>query len=85
MIKKIYTQNGNYSIGEAYGQLRNVDKNVLDKASLVSISRFDSDAVYMTNATTTIALTKKAVMLRVNAADLIKETQNISNKITLKK
>jgi hypothetical protein len=82
---KIYMRNGNYSIGEAYGQLRNVDKNVLNKASFVSISRFNSEVAHVTNVKATIAPTKKAVMLRVNAADLIKGTQNITNKIILTK
>ena len=82
---KVYTRNGNYSIGDAYSQLRNVDKNVVNKANVVSISRFSSEVTNITNTHATIAPTKKAVMLKVNAADLIKGTQNISNKITLTK
>ncbi len=79
----IYTRNGTYVIGDAYGQLTSLEKSILSKASIVSICRFNSEVISSANPKATIAPSKKAVLLRVNAAAFVKGTETISNKITL--
>ena len=81
----VYTRHGNYSIGQAYAQIKNIDKSTLANASFVSIARFNKEIAASTNLAAKIAPTKKAIMLRVNVAHIIKGTENFSNKITLSK
>jgi hypothetical protein len=82
---KIYTRNANYATGDASAQLRNIDKAMFSKAIFVSISRFNSEVTTVTNTKATIAPSKKAVLVKVSANELLKGTQIISNKITLTK
>ncbi len=80
-----YTRNGNYSIGDAYYKVKNIDKSILSNANFVSIVRFNKEVAIISNLNAKVAPTKKAVMLRVNVAHIIKGTENFSNKITLSK
>ncbi len=84
-INKVYSRNANYSTGDIFNQLRNIDKNLLNKAIFVSISRFTKEVSQVSNTRATIAPSKKAVLVKVNATDLIKGTQIISNKIIITK
>lgn len=82
---KIYARNANYATGEAQVHLRNIDKAVLNKGIFVSITRFNNEVASVTNTKATIAPSKKAVLVKVTATELVKGTQIISNKITLTK
>jgi len=81
----IYIRHGNYSIGQEYSKLKSIDKSILSNAAFISISRFNKEVVSTINSNAKLSPTKKAVMLRVNVAHIIKGTENFSNKITLAK
>jgi hypothetical protein len=81
----VYTRHGHYSIGKEYAKIKAMDKSILNNAAFISISRFNKEVINTANINAKISPTKKAVMLRVNVAHIIKGTENFSNKITLAK
>jgi hypothetical protein len=81
----VYTRHGYYSIGKEHAKIKTMDKSILNNAAFISISRFNKEVINTANINAKVSPTKKAVMLRVNVAHIIKGTENFSNKITLAK
>ncbi len=82
---KTYYRNTNYLIAKGHGELKNADKAAFVNAKYIAITRFESPIKSVSNQSANISPNKKATMLKVNVQDLIKETENISNKIILTK
>lgn len=72
-----------YSFKDDYKKLSNADKEVFATANYTSIFKFESSVAAASNKETKISPSKKAVMLKLNALDIITEKKSIENKITL--
>jgi hypothetical protein len=81
----IFTRLNLYSFKEDYKKLSNADKEVFATANYTSIFKFEGTVTAASNAATKISPSKKAVMLKLNALDIITEKRSIENKITLTK
>ncbi len=68
-----------------YNKLKSENKKVFDDASYTTIYRFDKEIVSQTNGSSKISKSKKAVMQRVSALDIINGKGNLANTIQLKK
>ncbi len=72
-----------FSFKDEYKKLNNADKEVFATANYTSIFKFESSVTAATNKETKISPSKKAVMLKLNALDIITGKKSIENKITL--
>lgn len=74
-----------FSFKDEYKKLSNADKEVFTTANYTSIFKFENSVAAASNKETKISPSKKAVMLKLNALDIITEKKSIENKITLTK
>ncbi|MEP7238326.1 MAG: hypothetical protein ABI685_10690 [Ferruginibacter sp.] len=74
-----------FSFKDEYKKLSNADKEVFASANYTSIFKFEGSVIAASNKETKISPSKKAVMLKLNALDIITEKRSIENKITLTK
>lgn len=81
----VYTRNASYFTEEDYTRLKDVERNVLAKSTVISVCRFKNNVNTTTNTEAIVSPTGKAVMLRVKALDFVKSTSTISNKVNLTK
>ncbi|MCT4699977.1 hypothetical protein [Tenacibaculum haliotis] len=82
-INKTFVRSHHFNIGKAFQNAKMKDRKVFETASYTSVYRFESAVKSCTNQQAKIAKSKKAVMLRVNAQDIITNKQTIKNKIQL--
>ncbi len=82
--KKIFKRNYHYNLAREIENMRKKDREVLDDASVTTIYRFESDIVSCQNKDAKISGSKKAIMLKVDAEDMITNKNNIKNTIHLK-
>ncbi|GAA0893215.1 hypothetical protein GCM10009122_28940 [Fulvivirga kasyanovii] len=85
-VKKTFSKNYTYKpeAKAEYEKLKNDDKKVFDDASYTSIFRFENEVAASSNTAAKISKSKKAVMLRASALDVINGNINLTNKIQLK-
>ncbi len=69
----------------SFNKLKDKDREVFKTAKYVSIYRFESPVVKISNNGAVVAKSKKAIMLRANITELINGNINISNQIQLAK
>ena len=81
----IFSRLNKYSLKNDYDKMSNADKEVFAGAGYTSIYRFENNVISSSNADSKIAATKKAVMLKLNALDIIRNKKSIENNITLSK
>ena len=74
-----------FSLKEEYQKMSNADREIFANANYTSIFRFDSDVTATSNKESKVAGNKKAVMLKLNALDIITNKKSIENKINLTK
>lgn len=74
-----------FSFKDEYKKLSNADKEVFTTANYTSIFKFENTVIAASNKETKISPSKKAVMLKLNALDIITEKRSIENKIILTK
>ena len=67
-----------------YDKLKAEDRKIFDDAHYTTIFRFDSEVASVSNALSKISSSKKAVMLKTAALDLINGDVSLSNTIQLK-
>lgn len=67
-----------------FKSLKQDDQKVFHDASYVSISRFEQEVASTSNTNAKISKSKKAVMLRASAMDVINGNINLTNQIQLK-
>ncbi len=82
---KIFIRSHHFNIGKEFQNTKMKDRKVFETASYTGVYRFDSPVKSCTNQQAKISKNKKAVMLRVNAQDIITNKQTIKNKIQLLK
>lgn len=82
--RKVFTRNYHYNLSKEIEKVNQTDRAVLDDASITTIYRFESPISTAENKNAKIAGNKKAIMLKVNIPDMISNTKNIKNTITLK-
>jgi hypothetical protein len=81
----LFTRLNLFSFKDEYKKLSNADKEVFATANYTSIFKFEGTVADASNKETKISPSKKAVMLKLNALDIITEKKSIENKITLTK
>ncbi len=81
--KNTFTRNYHYDISAAFKKTNMEDRKVFETATMTTIYRFETPIVSSQNTTAKIAGSKKAIMLRVNAQDIIKNKNSIKNQIKL--
>ncbi|MBL0181876.1 MAG: hypothetical protein IPP96_06065 [Chitinophagaceae bacterium] len=88
--EKIYEYNAGvferlnkYSFKDEYKKLSNADREIFATANYTAVFKFESPVSAASNKETKIAPSKKAVMLKLNALDVINEKRSIENKINL--
>ncbi len=80
-----FTRNYHYDVSNEFKKTKMEDRKVFETASMTTIYRFETPIVSSKNPTAKISRSKKAIMLRVNAQDLIKDKNSIKNQIKLQK
>lgn len=78
-----FTRSHHFNLGKEFGKTKVEDRKVFETATFTSIYRFKNAIVASQNKDAKIAGSKKAIMLRLNAQDIIKGRKTIKNKITL--
>lgn len=81
--EKIFQRKNVYSFKDVYGKMSNADKEVFTAASFTGIYKFDSEVSSVSNSDAKISASKKAVMLKLNAAAILKQKKSIDNKIKI--
>ena len=79
----VFERLNRYSFKDDYRKLSNADKEIFATANYTSIFKFEQAVSAASNTETKIAPSKKAVMLKLNALDIIHEKRSIENKINL--
>lgn len=79
----VFERLNKYSFKEDYKKLSNADKEIFATANYTAVFKFESTVSAAGNKETKIAPSKKAVMLKLNALDIIHEKRSIENKINL--
>jgi hypothetical protein len=82
---KTFSRFNKTSLNNEYQKLSNADREVFATANYTGIFRFENDIASATNKEGKLAANKKAVMLKLNALDIITNKKSIENKITLSK
>ena len=78
-----FTRNYHYDISKEFKKTNMEDRKVFETASFTTIYRFETPIISSKNTTAKIASSKKAIMLRVNAQDIIQNRNSIKNQIKL--
>jgi hypothetical protein len=79
----IFERLNRYSFKDDYKKLSNADREIFATANYTAVFKFESTVSAASNRETKIAPSKKAVMLKLNALDVIHEKKSIENKINL--
>jgi hypothetical protein len=80
---KTFSRLNRFSLKDEYQKLGNADREVFATANYTGIFRFENDIAAASNKESKTAANKKAVMLKLNALDIISNKKSIENKITL--
>lgn len=80
---KTFTRSHHFNIGKEFQKTKMKDRKVFETATYTGIYRFDNPIQSSTNTQARISKSKKAIMLRVKAQDIITNKQTIKNKIQL--
>lgn len=72
-----------FSFKDEYKKLSNADKEIFTTANYTSIYKFENSVAVASNKETKVSPSKKAVMLKLNAMDIITGKRSIANKITI--
>ncbi len=80
-----FTRNYHYDLSQEFKKTNMEDRKVFETATMTTIYRFESPIISSKNPTAKISGSKKAIMLRVNAQDIIKNKNTIKNQIKLQK
>jgi hypothetical protein len=67
----VFSRMNKFGIGEAYKKLSHADKEIFSTAIYTSIYRFENELASANNRSAKISPNKKAVMLKLNALDII--------------
>lgn len=82
-VGKTFTRSYHYNLEDAVDKNRIEDRKFFDSATITTIYRFPSEIVSSANPAAKISKNKKAIMLRLTAADVIKNNKDIKNTIKI--
>ena len=82
---KLFSRLNKFALKEEYNKMSNADREIFATANYTSIFRFISDVAATSNKESKVSGNKKAVMLTINALDIITGKKSIENKINLTK
>ncbi|MBP6431543.1 MAG: hypothetical protein KA319_07240 [Ferruginibacter sp.] len=82
---KTFVRQNKFPLKENYKKVSNADKEVFATAGYTSIFKFENTITESSNKDATISPSKKAIMLKQTALDVITEKKSIENKIKLTK
>ncbi len=82
-IEKVFTRSHHFNFGKEVAKAKMEDRKILKKASYTSIYRFDSPIKTFKNKEAKISKNKKAILLKLNAQDIITNKKTIKNYIQL--
>jgi hypothetical protein len=82
---RTFSRLNKFSLKDEYQKLSTADREIFSTATYTGIFRFQDNVAAATNTESKIAPSKKAVMLKQNALDIITNKKSIENKITLAK
>jgi hypothetical protein len=71
------------SLKDDYKKMSNADKEIFTTANYTSIYKFENSIAAASNKDAKLSPSKKAIMLKLNALDIITDKKSIENKITL--
>ncbi len=80
---KTFSRLNKFSLKDEYQKMSNADREIFATANYTSIFRFDREVGGTSNKESKVAVSKKAVMLKLNALDIITNKKSIENKINL--
>ena len=83
--ENLFTRNYHYNLSKEFSKTKMEDRKVFETASLTTIYRFETPIISSKNPIAKISGSKKAIMLRVNALDIIKNKNSIKNQIQIQK
>lgn len=82
---KVFSRLNKFLLKEEYQKMSNADKEIFATANYTGIFRFDREITAASNKDSKLAANKKAVMIKLNALDVITNKKSIENKINLVK
>ncbi|WBX76370.1 hypothetical protein PG911_17355 [Tenacibaculum ovolyticum] len=80
---KTFVRSHHFNLGKEFQNTKMKDRKVFETATYTGVYRFDGVVKSCTNKQAKISKSKKAVMLRIKAQDIITNKQTIKNKIQL--
>lgn len=80
---KTFTRNYHYNLEDAVAKNDIEDRKLFDTATITTIYRFPSEIVSSANPEAKVSKNKKAIMLRLTAADVLKNDKSIKNTIKI--
>ncbi|WP_435261307.1 hypothetical protein [Tenacibaculum sp. nBUS_03] len=80
---KTFTRSHHFNIGKEFQKTKMKDRKVFETATYTGIYRFETPIKSSSNPQARISQSKRAIMLRVKAQDIITNKQTIKNKIQL--
>lgn len=83
--EKTFSRLNTFILKDEYKKMSNADKEIFATAYYTSIFRFDKEVSNASNSESKISANKKAVMIKMNALNLLRNTKSIENKINLTK
>lgn len=84
-LNKTFTRTENSIIRKKMSTIRPQEEEILSEANFFSILRFTTPISYYENKNAKISPTKKAILIKANALDLVKGKTSIANFIKLEK
>lgn len=80
-----FTRSHHFNINREFNKTKAKDREVFKTATFTSIYRFENPIISSQNKNAKISGSKKAIMFRANAQDIIKGNKSIKNQITVQK
>lgn len=80
---KTFTRSHHFDLGKEFRKTKNQDRKVFETATYTSVYRFEAPIKSTENNQARISKSKKAIMLHLQAQDIIANKQTIKNKIQL--
>ena len=82
---KIFQRKNNVPLKETYSSMSKADKEIFSNAGYTTIYKFESDINSISNKDAKLSASKKAVMLNLQALDIVTQKKSIENNININK
>ncbi len=82
---QLFTRSYHYDLAKEIKKTKMEDREVFKTASVTTVYRFPKVIISSKNEAANISKSKKAIMLKISAQDIINQKNSIKNQITLEK